>query len=58
MKFKWQESGGPPVVVPTRHGFGTTLVKGTFPGARIDYAVEGLNCEIDVPIDRDEHASI
>jgi len=58
LKFKWQESEGPPVVVPTRHGFGTTLVKGTFPDARIDYAVEGLNCEIDVPIDRDEHASI
>jgi PAS domain S-box-containing protein len=58
LKFKWQESGGPPVIVPTRHGFGTTLVKGTFPDARIDYAVQGLSCEIDVPFDRDEHASI
>jgi len=58
LKFKWQESGGPPVVVPTRHGFGTTLVKGTFPDAQIEYAVDGLSCEIDVPFDRDEHASI
>jgi PAS domain S-box-containing protein len=58
LKFKWQESGGPPVIVPTRLGFGTTLVKGTFPDARIDYAIEGLSCEIDVPFDRDEHASI
>ena len=50
LKFKWQESGGPPVIVPTSQGFGTTLVKATFPDARIDYAVEGLNCEIDVPL--------
>jgi hypothetical protein len=52
--FKWQESGGPPVVVPTRQGFGTTLVKTTFPDARIDYAVEGLSCEIDIPVGQDE----
>ena len=50
LKFKWQESGGPPVAVPTRHGFGTTLVKATFPDARIDYAVKGLSCEIEIPL--------
>jgi two-component sensor histidine kinase len=54
LKFRWQESGGPPVIVPTRHGFGTTLVKATFPCARIDYAVEGLSCEIDVPLGHDD----
>jgi two-component sensor histidine kinase len=54
LKFRWQESGGPPVIVPTRHGFGTTLVKATFPYARIDYAVEGLSCEIDVPLGHDD----
>ena len=47
---KWQERGGPTVVVPTRQGFGTTLLKATFPDARIDYAVEGVNCEIDIPL--------
>jgi PAS domain S-box-containing protein len=52
LEFKWQESGGPPVVVPTRHGFGTTLVKGAFPDARIDYAVKGLSCEINIPLDQ------
>ena len=52
--FKWRETGGPPVVAPTRHGFGTTLVKATFPDARIDYAVEGVNCEIDIPLVQDE----
>jgi two-component sensor histidine kinase len=48
LKFTWQESGGPSVVMPTRNGFGTALVKGAFPDTRIDYAVEGLRCEIDV----------
>jgi two-component sensor histidine kinase len=43
LQFRWQERGGPPVVVPTRHGFGTTLVKMTFPNARIDYAHSGRN---------------
>jgi hypothetical protein len=54
LKFKWQESGGPPVVTPTVHGFGTTLIKSTFPNARTEYAVEGLSCEIDIPIGEDE----
>jgi two-component sensor histidine kinase len=50
LKFNWQESGGPPVVAPTRQGFGTTLIKATFPDARMDYAVAGLSCEIDIPL--------
>ena len=47
LKLKWQERGGPPVVAPTRIGFGTTLLKATFADIRLDYAVEGLSCEID-----------
>ena len=54
LKFKWQESGGPPVVAPTVHGFGTTLIKSTFPNARTEYAVEGLSCEIDIPLGQDD----
>jgi two-component system, chemotaxis family, CheB/CheR fusion protein len=50
LRFKWWESGGPPVVAPTRHGFGTMLVKAAFPDARMDYTVEGLSCEIDIPL--------
>ena len=52
LKFKWQESGGPPVVVPTRQGFGTTLIKATFADARVDYAVEGLSYEIEIPLNQ------
>jgi len=50
LKFKWQESEGPPVVPPARHGFGTRLLKAVFSEVRLDYAVEGLRCEIDVPL--------
>lgn len=50
LQFIWQERGGPPVFAPTRQGFGTTLVKTSFPDARIDYAVEGITCQIDIPV--------
>lgn len=54
LKLKWQERGGPPVTQPTRQGFGTMLLKAVFPDARFDYAMEGLNCEIDVLLKTDE----
>jgi hypothetical protein len=48
LKFKWNERGGPPAVAPTRHGFGTSLLKAIFADVRIDYLDEGLTCEIDL----------
>jgi two-component sensor histidine kinase/integral membrane sensor domain MASE1 len=54
LKLKWQERGGPQVAQPTRQGFGTALLKAIFPDARFDYAVEGLNCEIDVLMKTDD----
>ncbi|MGA6999127.1 MAG: HWE histidine kinase domain-containing protein, partial [Pseudolabrys sp.] len=54
LKLKWQERGGPQVTQPTRQGFGTTLFRAVFPDVRFDYAVEGLNCEIDVLLRADE----
>jgi PAS domain S-box-containing protein len=54
LKFKWKETGGPPAVPPTRHGFGTSLLKAAFVHVRIDYLVEGLTCEIDVLLDHAE----
>jgi PAS domain S-box-containing protein len=56
--FKWRESGGPPVVVPARQGFGTALIKATFPDAQIDYAVEGFSCEIHLLLGNDPFLSI
>jgi two-component sensor histidine kinase len=52
LKFKWKERGGPPAVAPTRHGFGTSLLKTIFTDVRIDYSVEGLTCDIDLLLDR------
>src|SRR5690348_4116290 len=48
LKFLWQESGGPPVDTPVREGFGTLLLKGMFPGIRLDYCQEGLRCEFEL----------
>jgi two-component sensor histidine kinase len=50
LKFNWQETEGPPVADPIRLGFGTQLLKTVFSGVRLDYAPEGLRCEIDVPL--------
>jgi two-component sensor histidine kinase len=48
LKFRWEETGGPRVSPPIRHGFGTQLLKGVFSDARLDYPIEGMKCEIDV----------
>jgi PAS domain S-box-containing protein len=54
-KFQWQERDGPPVVPPTRQGFGRILIEKAAAqdfGARpkISYAPEGLSYEIDAPL--------
>ena len=54
LKFKWKETGGPPVVAPTGHRFGTSLLRATFADVRIDYSVEGLTREIDLVLGRAE----
>jgi PAS domain S-box-containing protein len=50
LRFRWRERGGPPVMAPRRRGFGTLLLKGVFAGARLDYASEGLSCEVDLTL--------
>ena len=47
--FEWRESGGPPVLPPTRKGFGSSLIQRGIARelggrAEIDYAPEGLVC--------------
>jgi PAS domain S-box-containing protein len=48
LKFQWRESGGPPVTTPTRHGFGTLLLRSTFSGAEIEYPPEGFRCALSI----------
>jgi PAS domain S-box-containing protein len=50
LKFRWQERGGPPVLGPGQRGFGTLLLESTFKTVNLDYAREGLTCDIDVPL--------
>jgi PAS domain S-box-containing protein len=50
---RWAESGGPLVVPPTRHGFGTRVIEGLICAQKgeihFDWRREGLACEIIMP---------
>lgn len=51
VRLRWQESGGPPVVPPTRQGFGSRLIQRGLAqelGAEVhlDYAPAGVSCRI------------
>jgi two-component sensor histidine kinase len=54
LRFRWRETGGPPVSPPEKPGFGSRLIArvlGSSDGMRVDteYADEGLRFEIDAP---------
>ncbi|RXG94975.1 PAS domain S-box protein [Bradyrhizobium sp. C-145] len=47
--FRWRESGGPPVAMPARHGFGSTVLLEVAKGLgkpALDYKPEGLSYEL------------
>lgn len=52
--LSWTESGGPPVIAPTRRGFGSSLIERaltleTGGRATIDYRAGGVVCDIVLP---------
>ncbi|WP_347710478.1 sensor histidine kinase [Methylobacterium tardum] len=54
--LEWRESGGPPVAVPTRRGFGTRLITGGIArelggSVELSFPPEGARCALDVPLD-------
>lgn len=51
-RLEWWERDGPPVVPPSRKGFGSRLIERGIGGGRvaIDYAVEGVRCTVCVPV--------
>jgi two-component system, chemotaxis family, CheB/CheR fusion protein len=54
VRFRWEERGGPTVKTPKQTGFGARLIKTACEydlegEARLDYAPEGLICEITFP---------
>ena len=57
VRIEWRESGGPPVTIPTKTGYGTSLIREMIPhelGGAVDlaFAPEGVCCQIDVPLEQ------
>jgi PAS domain S-box-containing protein len=55
VRMKWRETGGPPVIPPTRKGFGSSVITGilsrSFKGeAKLNYCPNGLSWELVAPI--------
>jgi PAS domain S-box-containing protein len=56
LQITWTEQGGPPVVAPTRRGFGSKLIQGSVAAehggsASLTYDPAGLRCEILMPLE-------
>jgi PAS domain S-box-containing protein len=52
--IRWEESGGPNVVLPTRSGFGTSIVRELIPyelGGSVEpeYPSAGFRCKLEIP---------
>ena len=57
----WREEGGPPVSPPRRRGFGSRLIERALAveiagRVRLDFAADGVICEIDATLDREPEA--
>ncbi|MBY5847643.1 PAS domain S-box protein [Rhizobium leguminosarum] len=55
LNFRWQESGGPAVVAPSKKGFGTRLVSSSlsaFGEVSLNYVPSGLILRLDAPLQK------
>ena len=55
LRLRWEETGGPPVVAPSRKGFGSRLIERALAAevggtAAIDYAREGVVFRLEAPL--------
>ena len=55
LTLTWRESGGPPVVPPSRKGFGSRLIERGLAGAvggrvALDYRRDGVTCTLSAPL--------
>jgi PAS domain S-box-containing protein len=55
LHLRWQETGGPPVLPPTRQGFGSRLIERSLArelngDVRIEFRPEGILCTVDAPL--------
>jgi two-component sensor histidine kinase len=56
LEIDWNERDGPPVIPPTRRGFGSRLIERSLQGqlggeAALDYPPDGARCHIRLPLD-------
>ena len=55
LNLRWEESGGPPVVAPHAHGFGTKIINASIRGqvggnVAWDWRPSGLHCTLQIPL--------
>jgi two-component sensor histidine kinase len=56
LAIEWRETGGPPVLAPSRSGYGTSIIRELIPfelGGTVDlaFASSGLQCQMEIPAD-------
>ncbi|MBY5437152.1 HWE histidine kinase domain-containing protein [Rhizobium leguminosarum] len=54
LRIGWREKDGPPIVEPTRHGFGSTIIRRSIPydlggKAEVRYVKDGLEADFCIP---------
>ena len=54
--IEWQETGGPPVIAPSRSGYGTSIIRELIPfefggAVELSFAPEGTRCRLEIPGD-------
>jgi two-component sensor histidine kinase len=52
--IEWQETGGPPVLAPSRSGYGTSIIRELIPfefggAVELSFAPEGTRCRLEIP---------
>jgi PAS domain S-box-containing protein len=52
--IEWQETGGPPVIAPSRSGYGTSIIRELIPfelggAVEFSFAPEGTRCRLEIP---------
>jgi len=52
--IEWMESGGPPVLAPSRSGYGTSIIRELIPfefggAVELSFATEGTRCRLEIP---------
>jgi len=52
--IEWQETGGPPVLAPSRSGYGTSIIRELIPfelggAVELSFAPEGARCRMEIP---------